>query len=44
MVHPNQRAGFAQCNPYTMDVDWGNKIVITMGNLDIWQGTVEIEE
>jgi len=25
MVHPNQRAGFAQCNPYTMDVDWGNK-------------------
>ena len=44
IVHPNQRAGFAQCNPYTMDVDWGNKIVITMGNLDICQGTVRTEE
>jgi len=21
MVHPNQRVGFVQCNPYAMDVD-----------------------
>jgi len=25
MVYSNQRAGFAQHNPYTMDVDWGNR-------------------
>ena len=24
IIHSNQRAGFAQCNPYTMDVDRGN--------------------
>jgi len=25
MVCPNHRAGFAQCNSYTMDMDWGNR-------------------
>jgi len=25
MVHPNQRAGFAQCHPYTIDVDRRNR-------------------
>ena len=25
IVHPNQRVGFAQYNPYTMNVDWENK-------------------
>ena len=25
MVCPNQRAGFTQCNPYAMDVDWENR-------------------
>jgi len=25
MVCPNQRVRFAQCNPYTMDVDRGNR-------------------
>jgi len=25
IVHPNQRAGFAQCNPYAMNVDLENR-------------------
>ena len=25
MIYPNQRARFAQCNSYTIDVDCGNK-------------------
>jgi len=25
IMHPNQRAGFTQCNSYAMDVDWGNR-------------------
>jgi len=25
MVYSNQRVVYAQCNPYTMDVDWENK-------------------
>ena len=25
MVHPNQRVGLVQCNPYTMEVDRGNR-------------------
>jgi len=25
MVHPNQRAGFVQCNPYVIEVDRGNR-------------------
>jgi len=25
IVYPNQRAGFVQCNLYTMDVDRGNR-------------------
>jgi len=31
MVCPNQRVGFAQCNPYTIDVDRGNRNCYSYG-------------
>jgi len=31
MVHPNQRAGFAQHNPYTMDIDRRNRNYYSCG-------------
>ena len=31
MVHLNQRAGFTQCNPYTMDIDRVNRNCYSCG-------------
>jgi len=31
MVYSNQRAGLAQCNSYTMDVDWRNRNCYSCG-------------
>ena len=44
MVHPNQRVGFAQCNPYAIDIDKGNRNYYSCGGFGHLARNCRIEE
>jgi len=44
IMHPNQRVGLAQHNPYAMEVNREIETATTVGNLGIWQGIARIGE